>query len=160
GALMSRGRGRRRGGSGRWRRRREKGLAILPSLLTLGNAVCGFGAIIKVASIQWANGPAHAFSSFRDAAVPILIAMRFDMLDGRVARMTRQTSDFGGQLDSLSDAITFGVAPAILVAVANSKERFPDHPFWAKTAWVFAAAYACGAILRLARFNVENKHDE
>src|SRR5262249_45876731 len=114
----------------------------------------------KVASIQWAAGPAQAFSSFRDAAVLILIAMVFDMLDGRVARMTRQTSDFGGQPDSLSHADTVRGAPALPLAVANSKERFPEHPFWAKTAWVFAAAYACGAILRLARFNVENKHDE
>jgi CDP-diacylglycerol--serine O-phosphatidyltransferase len=86
--------------------------------------------------------------------------MVFDMLDGRVARLTKQTSDFGGQLDSLSDAVTFGIAPGVLVAMMNAKERFPDHQFWAKTAWVFGAAYACGAILRLARFNVENEHGE
>jgi len=86
--------------------------------------------------------------------------MVFDMLDGRVARLTRTTSDFGGQLDSLCDAITFGVAPGVLTIMANAEARFPTHNFWTKVAWVFGIAYACGAIARLARFNVENDHDE
>lgn len=154
--------------SGSWKRRRERarqGLAIVPSLLTLGNAVCGIAAIIKVAKIQWgpavtAVSPYFWATNLREAALLILLGMVFDMLDGRVARLTRTTSDFGGQLDSLSDAITFGVAPGVMTIMANAEARFPTHPFWTKLAWVFGIAYACGAISRLARFNVENSHDE
>lgn len=151
--------------SARWKKRRElrQGLAILPSLLTLGNAICGIAAIIKVAKIQWAVteiSPYYWANNLRDAALLILLGMVFDMLDGRVARLTRTTSDFGGQLDSLSDAVTFGVAPGIITIMANAEARFPAHPFWTKLAWVFGIAYACGAISRLARFNVENSHDE
>ncbi len=154
--------------SSRWKKRRErarKGLAILPSLLTLGNAICGIGAIVKVAKIQWlasvaADSPYYWATNLREAALLILLGMVFDMLDGRVARLTRTTSDFGGQLDSLSDAVTFGVAPGIITIMANTEARFPGQVFWAKVAWVFGIAYACGAISRLARFNVENDHDE
>ena len=151
--------------SSRWKRRREraqKGLSILPSLLTLGNGICGIAAIIKVAKIQWnvLDGPYHWALNLREAALLILLGMVFDMLDGRVARLTRTTSDFGGQLDSLSDAITFGVAPGVLTIMANAEARFTEHHFWTKVAWVFGVAYACGAIARLARFNVDNDHDE
>lgn len=160
--------------SRRWRRRhlREramKSMAFLPSLLTLCNMLCGFYAIIHVSSVQWVQdatgrfvpGPEH-LSAFEHAGIAILIAMVFDMLDGRVARMMRQTSDFGGQLDSLADAITFGVAPGVVVAMLHSMARYGyAEPFWSKMAWVFGAAYACGAIIRLARFNVENtSHSE
>jgi CDP-diacylglycerol--serine O-phosphatidyltransferase len=148
----------------RFRDRARKGLAVLPSMLTLGNLVCGFYAIIHVASIQWHEGaPTAAHSdAFRYAALAIFLAMIFDMLDGRVARMTRTTSDFGGQLDSLADAVTFGVAPGVMVAMMHSNARYDyAFPFWSKVAWVFGAAYACGAVIRLARFNCENSsHDE
>jgi CDP-diacylglycerol--serine O-phosphatidyltransferase len=158
----------------RWRRQRVreramKTMAFLPSLLTLCNMLCGFYAIIHVASVQWVPdplggfrpGPQHA-GAFEHAAIAILIAMVFDMLDGRVARMMRQTSDFGGQLDSLADAITFGVAPGVVVAMMHSMASYGyAQPFYSKMAWVFGAAYACGAIIRLARFNVENtSHSE
>jgi CDP-diacylglycerol--serine O-phosphatidyltransferase len=156
--------------SGRWRKRQEakkKGLALLPSLLTLGNAICGIAAIIKVAKIQvvaatLANPERFDYSTnIYEAAWLILAGMVFDVLDGRVARMTKMTSDFGAQLDSLSDAITFGVAPGILTIMANAEARFPEHPFWTKVAWTFGIAYACGAISRLARFNVETEdHSE
>ncbi len=149
--------------SGRWKGRGKRGLAILPSLLTLGNAICGISAIIKVAKIQWAaeaTSPYFWGTNLRDAALLILFGMVFDLFDGRVARMTRTTSDFGGQLDSLSDAITFGVAPGVLTIMANAEARFPGQPFWTKLAWVFGIAYSCGAVARLARFNVENDHDE
>jgi CDP-diacylglycerol--serine O-phosphatidyltransferase len=156
--------------SGKWRKGRErarKGLAILPSLLTISNAICGIAAIVKIAKIQWFMPAADAVaqgvdwaSNFRDAAMLILLGMVFDVLDGRVARLTRTTSDFGGQLDSLSDAITFGVAPGLLAIMANAEARFPMHPFWTKVAWVFGIAYSCGAVTRLARFNVQNDHDE
>lgn len=156
--------------SGRWRKRQErakKGLALLPSLLTLGNAICGIAAIVKVAKIQiqpLAVDHAERFdlwTNLRDAALLILLGMVFDVLDGRVARLTKMTSDFGGQLDSLSDAITFGVAPGVLVIMANGETRFPEYYFWTKVAWTFGIAYSCGAISRLARFNVETEdHSE
>lgn len=153
---------RRRRARARVRDRARKGLAILPSLLTLGNLVCGFYAIVHVGAVQWVGGAPVPANAFRDAALAILIAMVFDMLDGRVARMTRTTSDFGGQLDSLADAVTFGVAPGVLVAMVHAMGRYtPPEPFWSKMAWVFGMAYACGAVVRLARFNTENiSHDE
>lgn len=148
----------------RFRDRARKGLAVLPSMLTLGNLVCGFYAIIHVASIQWQSGKpdVHHADAFRHAALAIFLAMVFDMLDGRVARMTRTTSDFGGQLDSLADAVTFGVAPGVMVAMMHSVAKYDyGELFWSKMAWVFGAAYACGAVIRLARFNCENSsHDE
>lgn len=156
--------------SGRQRRRRRmrerarEGLALLPSLLTLGNMLCGFYAIVHVASVQWSAGMPTPERAFQHAAIAILLAMVFDMLDGRVARMTRTTSDFGGQLDSLADAISFGVAPAVMVAMLNSLARWdwaPEAAFWAKMSWVFGAAYASGAVIRLARFNTETtSHSE
>lgn len=147
------------------RDRARRGLAILPSLLTLGNMLCGFFAIVRVASVQWSDGAPTPVNAFRDASLAILLAMVFDMLDGRVARMTRTTSDFGGQLDSLADAVTFGVAPGVLVAMTHSMARYASispggYPFWSKMAWVFGAAYAAGAVIRLARFNVQNSHDD
>ncbi|MCO5171837.1 MAG: phosphatidylcholine/phosphatidylserine synthase [Planctomycetes bacterium] len=159
---MTSGRNRRRR---RIRERAREGLAILPSLLTLGNMLCGFYAIVHVASVQWnAQGVPHPERAFFHASVAILLAMVFDMLDGRVARMTRTTSDFGGQLDSLADAISFGVAPAVMVAMLNSWARWgwaEDAQFWAKMSWVFGAAYAAGAVIRLARFNTEtSSHSE
>ncbi|MDF1662583.1 MAG: CDP-alcohol phosphatidyltransferase family protein [Planctomycetota bacterium] len=150
----------------RVRRRKErtrKGLSLLPSLLTLGNLVCGFGAIIRVALIKFDpithNLKPESQQSLFYAGCLIFLAMIFDALDGRVARMTKSTSDFGGELDSLCDAITFGVTPGIMVVLLNPISRYPNS-FWGQAAWVFGVAYACGAVLRLARFNVENTHDE
>lgn len=100
--------------------RRQKVFAVLPTLLTLCNAACGFGAITIAAKI----GPEHLGSGeLITAAQLIFLAMVFDMLDGSAARLTNQTSDFGAQLDSLCDAISFGVAPAfILLQLIH-----PDH---------------------------------
>jgi CDP-diacylglycerol---serine O-phosphatidyltransferase len=150
----------------RVRRRRErtrKGLSILPSMLTLGNLVCGFGAIIRVALIKFDQSTGNLTQDSQDslfyAGCLIFLAMIFDALDGRVARLTKSTSDFGGELDSLCDAITFGVTPGIMVVLLNPISRYPNG-FWGQAAWVFGVAYACAAVLRLARFNVENTHDE
>jgi CDP-diacylglycerol--serine O-phosphatidyltransferase len=150
----------------RQQRRREqarKGLALLPSALTLGNLVCGFAAIVRVALIKFdpsgAMTPEGQDSLFY-AGTLIFLAMVFDALDGRVARLTKSTSDFGAQLDSLCDAVTFGLAPGLLIVLLNPISRFPEGSSWGQAAWVFGVAYACGAILRLARFNVENTHDE
>jgi hypothetical protein len=86
------------------RTRRQKVFAVLPTLLTLCNAACGFGAITITAKV----GPEHfGGSELFTASQLIFLAMLFDMLDGSAARLTNQTSDFGAQLDSLCDAIIF-----------------------------------------------------
>lgn len=119
------------------RRERRKGIYILPNLFTTASLFCGFYAII--AAIQ---------GNFTQAALSILIAGVLDGLDGRIARITRTTSAFGIQYDSLSDLIAFGMAPAILVFL------WALRPF-NRFGWMAAFLYlACGA-LRLARFNVQ-----
>ena len=119
------------------RRRMRRGVYLLPSVLTLGNLFCGFYALIAVYNDEYLA-----------AAVAILLAEVFDVLDGGVARMTGTTSDLGIQLDSLADLVSFGVAPALLAYV------FALRPFgWIGGLAAFAFA-ACGAF-RLARFNVQ-----
>jgi len=149
---------------GRIRRRILRGTAALPAICTLLNGLAGF------ASIYFAAGSLDNRPPRLDlAAWMIFVGMLFDMLDGRVARLTRKTSEFGAQLDSLCDAITFGVAPAFLMlhAVAAAfTGGIPRINFLESSDpmnrlfWVIAAVYLCCAILRLARFNVENKPDE
>jgi CDP-diacylglycerol--serine O-phosphatidyltransferase len=120
-------------------------VAIIPSLLTLGNAVCGFGCITYAAKV----GPEMATpNDLYYAALLIFAAMVFDALDGPVARFARQTSAFGAQLDSLSDAISFGVAPAFLML------KFSPVLFHPRLLWVIAVLYMLCAVMRLARFNV------
>jgi CDP-diacylglycerol--serine O-phosphatidyltransferase len=123
---------------------------ILPNSFTVASIFCGIYAITESAA---ASGPADA-PRFLHAAVAILIGMFCDGLDGRVARLTGTESDFGVQLDSLADVITFGAAPAILIyrwALAPSAVGAGLPQPWGV---VVAAIYAsCGA-LRLARFNV------
>lgn len=157
-----RGKSGRSGRRQRVRDRARRGLAILPSLLTLGNLVCGFYAIVHVGAVRWEGGMPIPPDAFQHAAIAILLAMIFDVLDGRVARITRTTSDFGGQLDSLADVVSFGVAPGVLVAMLHGMGRYEGaFPFWSKMAWVFGAVYACGTAVRLARFNTETtSHDE
>ena len=116
-------------------RKRRAYILILPSLFTTGNLFCGFYSIIS------------SFNhDFERAAYAIIFAGIFDVLDGRVARITRSTSQFGLEYDSIADVVSFGVAPAILsyVWVLQGYGRLG----WA-AAFLFAA---CGA-LRLARFN-------
>ncbi|MEK6246887.1 MAG: CDP-diacylglycerol--serine O-phosphatidyltransferase, partial [Planctomycetales bacterium] len=86
----------------------------------------------------------------------IVMAMLFDALDGRVARMANQTSDFGAQLDSLCDLVSFGVAPGFLM-VKMCPEFSYDHRNWV---WIIATMFACCAALRLARFNVETSEED
>ena len=147
------------------RSRRRKVYAVLPTLLTLCNAACGFGAITIAAKV----GPDH-FDGFEllTAAQLIFLAMLFDMLDGSAARLTNQTSEFGAQLDSLCDAISFGVAPAfILLQLAHPEHHLMDtmvgqatfnyHP---RILWAIAVLFMVCAILRLARFNVESDEED
>lgn len=131
--------------------RRQKLFAVLPTMLTLGNAACGFGAITFAA--KWSGGD-PALSLFISACL-IYLAMVFDALDGSAARLTKQTSEFGAQLDSLCDAISFGAAPAFLMLQFSQSRDF--HP---RFLWLIAALYVVCAVLRLARFNVETDEDD
>jgi len=146
---------------------RIRRVSILASLCTLGNALCGFMAITLTAKALVASGTAHAAfqGQVRWAAYFVLLAMVLDALDGRLARFARATSDFGGQLDSLCDAISFGVAPAFLMnRLVVEGLQDVDLPFgvgrvlW--LAWICGAVYLGCTLIRLARFNVENVHDE
>jgi CDP-diacylglycerol--serine O-phosphatidyltransferase len=139
------------------RKGRLKTIAILPSLITLVNGVAGFTAIGLAAK-----------GSYSVAGYALFIAMIADMLDGRVARMSKSTSSFGGQLDSLCDMLSFGAAPAFLVLnlmlhyhgqlVGSAKPFFGD--FFERFIWLACVCYLCCTAIRLARFNVENTEDE
>lgn len=133
---------------------RIKPVAILPTLCTLGNTFCGFLAISKVADALLR--PSAFEHNILFAAWMILIAMIFDALDGRIARMTNQASDFGAQLDSLTDLITFGVAPAFLVKVIfDHTLTAAEVPYAPKFPLILSVVYTICAALRLARFTLE-----
>jgi CDP-diacylglycerol--serine O-phosphatidyltransferase len=130
-------------------------------MLTLANAACGFGAITFAARI----GPANVNGNeLLIASLLIYLAMLFDALDGSAARWARQSSDFGAQLDSLCDGLSFGAAPAFLM-LQLMRYRFSDqlapaftyHP---RLLWVIAVLFMACALLRLARFNVETDEDD
>lgn len=129
------GRGRRR-----WnelRERRGQGIFLFPALLTIGNLFCGFYALILTTDQR-----------YTEAAYAIFVAMVMDMLDGRVARLIKATSQFGVEFDSLADVVSFCVAPAFLLY----SFALADMP---RAAWFGTALFLiCGA-LRLARFNVQ-----
>ena len=118
-------------------RRFRRSMYLLPSVFTVANMFAGFFAVISTL-----NG------RYDSAAIAIGIAVVLDGLDGRVARMTNATSDFGGEFDSLADVITFGIAPAILVYSWGLADFGKFGPF---SAFFFLI---CGAI-RLARFNLQ-----
>jgi CDP-diacylglycerol--serine O-phosphatidyltransferase len=117
----------------------RRGVAILPSLFTTGNLFLGFWSIIKTLD-----------GRFADAAPLLGGAVVLDMLDGRIARLTGTQSDFGAELDSLADAVSFGVAPALL-AYGWALHALP------RTGWTVAFLFLVCGVLRLARFNVQ-KH--
>jgi CDP-diacylglycerol--serine O-phosphatidyltransferase len=117
----------------------RRGVAILPSLFTTGNLFLGFWSIIKTLDGRFAE------------AAPLLGgAVVLDMLDGRIARLTGTQSDFGAELDSLADAVSFGVAPALL-AYGWALHTLP------RAGWTAAFLFLVCGVLRLARFNVQ-KH--
>jgi CDP-diacylglycerol---serine O-phosphatidyltransferase len=114
---------------------RNRGIYLLPNAFTTAALFCGFYAIVMAMNGQFSN-----------AAVAIFAAMVLDAVDGRVARLTNTTSEFGAQYDSLSDMVSFGAAPALIMYE------------WAlrgmgKLGWLAAFVYCAGAALRLARFN-------
>jgi CDP-diacylglycerol--serine O-phosphatidyltransferase len=136
-------------------------IGVLPSLVTLGNLICGFAAIglATVAQIHTEKMITilKGVDPFAISGALIFGAMIFDALDGKIARMANQTSEFGAQLDSLCDMVSFGVAPAYLVFLeAVGKDLFRHSRY----AWVCALLYVICAALRLARFNVETEPDE
>lgn len=117
---------------GRFRR----GIYLLPTLFTVGNLLCGFSAVIYV-----------ALGRLDKAALLIVIAGILDGLDGRIARLTGTTSDFGLEFDSLADIVSFGVAPAFL---AHQWALIP----LGRVGWLFAFLYVVSTAMRLARFNI------
>jgi len=118
----------------------RKTLFLLPNIITLSSVFCGFDSIRIAATAQGDD-------DFYRASLLLVFALFFDMLDGRVARLTKTQSAFGLQIDSLADVISFGTAPAILVYQWSLRQL---HTVGLVAAFVFAAA---GAV-RLARFNV------
>lgn len=118
----------------------RKSLFILPNLFTLSSVFCGFYAALLGAQ-------AHSSADFYKAALLIIFAMFFDIVDGRVARLTRTQSAFGIQIDSLADIVSFGVAPGILVH-RWSLAALDDLGLFA------AFAFVAAGTIRLARFNV------
>jgi len=145
------------------RRAYVRSVYFLPSLCTLGNAICGFAAIYISTLDPNSHDPLTNFfyqHRFLAAAYMIFIAMLFDGLDGRLARFTRHTTDFGGQLDSMADMVSFGVAPA-MIALQLFKDVHPDVPnMFSRLIWAVGALYMSCAAMRLARFNVSNEHGE
>ncbi len=168
------------------RRRRLRSLAFLPTLVTLGNLVCGFAAIhfamrelyeftagISAEHIRTIPLGPKIFERMLPSylslgALLILVGMFLDAFDGLIARVTRSTTTFGGQLDSLADVITFGAAPATLMvafmtrqlagsSLADSIVPSPisEHALGRLT-WIAAAIYVSFTAIRLARFNVEH----
>lgn len=126
----------------RLRAMRRRGIYLLPNLMTTAALFSGFYSI--VAAID---------GNFVSACVAHYIAMVFDGLDGRLARLTNTESDFGKEYDSLSDMVAFGVAPAIVV-YQWGLERLSEYGFvWGKLGWLAAFFYAVAAAMRLARFN-------
>src|SRR5467141_5341190 len=119
------------------RERRRKSIFLLPSLLTTGNLFCGFVAMLLTVDGRYA-----------EATLAIFVAMIMDMLDGRVARLMKATSQFGVEYDSLADIVSFGVAPAFMLYWFALRDL--GRPAWF-AAFLFVI---CGA-LRLARFNVQ-----
>jgi CDP-diacylglycerol--serine O-phosphatidyltransferase len=161
-----------------------RAIAVLPTLFTLGNLVCGFFAIVVLSRIEKPGGeqfqrapriqlnlesakelsesakeliasddPTH---NLMLCGALILLAMLFDAFDGQIARITKGTSDFGAQLDSLCDLVSFGLAPAILLV--KMCPQFTN--LHSEAIWSIAALFACCAAMRLARFNVETDQED
>ncbi|MBL6749225.1 MAG: phosphatidylcholine/phosphatidylserine synthase [Nevskia sp.] len=124
------------------RRPRRRGIYLLPNLITTGTLVGGFYAVVSAMS-----------GRFDHAGLGILFAMLMDSADGRIARWTGTTSDFGKEYDSLCDMAAFGIASSI-VLYAFSLHLIPYRWFGIRMGGVIALAYAACAALRLARFNV------
>jgi CDP-diacylglycerol---serine O-phosphatidyltransferase len=136
-------------------------IAVFPTLLTLGNLICGFFAIVVASRVEKPytlvdNIDIVDTTNLMLSGFLIFLAMIFDGLDGYVARLVRITSDFGAQLDSLSDMVSFGVAPGFLLVKICPRFTYLHD----KSVWIIAAAFAACAALRLARFNVGTSDED
>jgi CDP-diacylglycerol--serine O-phosphatidyltransferase len=114
----------------------SKSIFLLPSLMTLSSMFAGFYGIIAAMSGHYVH-----------TAVAIFIARVFDGLDGRLARLTNTQTEFGAQLDSIADMVSFGLAPAVLIYIFSLMK-------WGKVGWLIAFLYAACTGLRLAKFNI------
>ncbi len=119
-------------------RRLRRGIYLLPTCFTIGNLFCGFFSLVE-----------SSRDNFERAAGLIILAGILDGLDGRIARLTGTTSEFGLEFDSLADIVSFGVAPAILAY------RWALSPFH-RIGWLIAFLYVICAAMRLARFNIQH----
>lgn len=166
------------------RGRRLKSLRYLPTLITLGNLLCGFAAIhfsLRAMYDFGAGVPAASTQTLHSAALErmlpsflsvgaglVILGIILDCFDGLLARATRSTSNFGGQLDSLADVVTCGVAPATLMVAFMTTQLagsaiFPSpisEHFLGRVSWTAAAVYVAFAAMRLARYNVEHEKDD
>lgn len=140
-------------------------MSVLPTLFTLGNLLAGFAALFYASRPESFVGPWGQWSGLTMAGTLVFLGLVLDAVDGSVARLTRSTSEFGGQLDSFADAVTFGVAPAFITLCLVGRYLDADPGVvilgpeadivLGKMVWGAAAVYVCCAALRLARFNVE-----
>ena len=139
--------------------RLRRGMYLLPSLFTVGNIAAGYFAITQTIASIGANTDARSHLDW--AAIAILFAIPFDALDGRIARMTNTTSEFGKELDSLADVITFGVAPSLLAYIWGFHFLPDSINHQLRQDLVHAGAFICflfliGGASRLARFNISH----
>ena len=124
------------------RRDIRRGVSLLPSLFTLANLFCGWSCVV------------HAMRGELELAAPFIgVAIVLDMLDGRIARMTGTTSEFGLQLDSLADVVSFGMAPAVLAFAWGLAPL-------GRLGWAAGFLFVTAAALRLARFNIQKSTDK
>src|SRR5471030_542405 len=119
-------------------RKPHRGIYLLPNLFTTGAMFAGFYAIIAAFGGQ-----------YTDAVVAIFVAGLLDGLDGRVARLTGTQTEFGVQYDSLSDLVSFGLAPALVMYTLSLSALKDFGPLWGKLGWAAAFIYAACAALRL-----------
>jgi len=142
------------------RRGLRKGVYLIPSVFTAANIGMGFFAVMaSLRAFQLLAGPnpdvEAAAIRFDQAAIAIGFAVLFDMLDGRIARMTKTTTEIGIQLDSIADVVTFGLAPAVLAYVWGYGASLTEGTNLHRLSWFISFMYLmCGAF-RLARFNVQ-----
>ncbi len=142
------------------RRGVRKGIYLIPSAFTAANIGMGFFSVMaSLRGFQILGNPtpdlAAAASHFDSAAIAIGWALLFDMLDGRIARLTKTTTEIGVQLDSIADVVTFGLAPAVLAYVWGYGATLSEGSDLHRFAWFLSFMYLiCGAF-RLARFNVQ-----
>jgi CDP-diacylglycerol--serine O-phosphatidyltransferase len=142
------------------RRGLRKGLYLIPSVFTAANIGMGFYAVMAaIRAFQFVDGPdadlSRAAAYLDKAAIAIGVAVLFDMLDGRIARMTKTTTEIGVQLDSIADVVTFGLAPAVLAYVWGYGASLDEGSDLHSLAWFLSFMYLMCGGFRLARFNVQ-----